>query len=89
MTRTEVPKPDAPCRLGYEEHDGSAYCHEHGGFVAYAAGSRTCNDTARRRVVIPSSELPGMWERADFEGGLDEVRGPDWTRPIPPGGSNA
>lgn len=39
-----------PCRLGYEEHDGSAYCHEHGQFVAYAAGSRTCRDTARRRT---------------------------------------
>jgi hypothetical protein len=30
MTHTE------PCRLGYEEHDGSRYCHEHGGFVHYA-----------------------------------------------------
>ncbi|MGC5319336.1 hypothetical protein ACPXB5_11420 [Micromonospora arida] len=23
----------------------------------------------------PDTELPGMWERADFTGGLDEVRG--------------
>jgi hypothetical protein len=29
---------------------------------------------------IPDDELPGMWERADFEGGQEyEVRGPDWT----------
>jgi hypothetical protein len=29
---------------------------------------------------IPDGELPGMWERADFEGGQEhEVRGPDWT----------
>jgi hypothetical protein len=27
---------------------------------------------------VPDNELPGMWERADFEGGEDEVRGPDW-----------
>ena len=27
-------------------------------------------------------ELPGMWERSDFEGGPEEVRGPDW-RPDP------
>lgn len=32
-----------PCRLGYEEHDGDAYCHEHGGFAHYAAGSRRCD----------------------------------------------
>lgn len=37
-------------------------------------------DAARQRVTmddgypIPDNELPGMWERADFEGGLDEVR---------------
>jgi len=24
-------------------------------------------------------ELPGMWEYADFTGGQDVVRGPDWT----------
>ena len=24
-------------------------------------------------------ELPGMWEYADFTGGRDEVRGPDWS----------
>lgn len=24
-------------------------------------------------------ELPGMWEAADLIGGLEEVRGPDWT----------
>lgn len=28
---------------------------------------------------IPDVELPGMWERADFEGGQDEVRGPGWS----------
>ena len=38
-----------PCRLGYEEHDGYAYCFTHSQFVAYAAGSRTCHDTDRRR----------------------------------------
>lgn len=31
---------------------------------------------------ISDLELPGMWERADFEGGLDEVRGPD-PEPLP------
>jgi hypothetical protein len=31
--------------------------------------------------AIPDAELPGMWERSDFEGGQDEVRGPDWKRP--------
>lgn len=31
------------CRLGYEEHDGDAYCFEHGGFAHYAAGSRQCD----------------------------------------------
>lgn len=30
------------CRLGREEHDGSAYCHAHRRFVAYAAGERKC-----------------------------------------------
>jgi hypothetical protein len=30
------------CRLGYEEHDGSAYCFAHSRFVAYAAGERRC-----------------------------------------------
>jgi hypothetical protein len=30
----------------------------------------------------PDQDLPGMWERADFEGGApDEHRGPDWKRP--------
>lgn len=24
-------------------------------------------------------DLPGMWSTADFEGGRDEVRGPEWT----------
>jgi hypothetical protein len=28
--------------------------------------------------ITPDTELPGMWERSDFEGGRDEVRGPDW-----------
>jgi hypothetical protein len=29
---------------------------------------------------VPDEDLPGMWERADFEGGQErEVRGPDWT----------
>lgn len=40
---------DSRCRLGYEEHDGYAYCYAHGRFIAYAAGSRTCHDTAARR----------------------------------------
>lgn len=31
---------------------------------------------------IPDNELPGMWERADFEGGQEEVRGHDWKRPV-------
>lgn len=26
-------------------------------------------------VSVPDNELPGMWERADFMGGQDEVRG--------------
>ena len=39
---------------------------------AVAAGVPACD--------IPDNELPGMWERADFEGGQDEVRGPDWKR---------
>lgn len=25
---------------------------------------------------VPSTDLPGMWERSDFEGGRDEERGP-------------
>lgn len=32
-------------------------------------------------------ELPGMWERADFMGGQDVVRGPDWTPDNDTGGS--
>lgn len=31
---------------------------------------------------IPDNELPGMWEKADFEGGQEEVRGPDWKRAV-------
>jgi len=31
---------------------------------------------------IPDADLPGMWERADFTGGQDEHRGPDWTRDV-------
>ena len=27
---------------------------------------------------VSDLELPGMWERADYEGGLDESRGPNW-----------
>lgn len=30
---------------------------------------------------VPDNDLPGMWSRSDFEGGIDEVRGPDWTPP--------
>lgn len=31
-----------------------------------------------REIVLPDTELPGMWETSDFEGGPDVVRGPDW-----------
>ena len=30
---------------------------------------------------LSDNDLPGMWERADFVGGQEEVRGPDWKRP--------
>lgn len=33
--------------------------------------------------AIQDNELPGMWERADFEGGREEVRGPNWKSPQP------
>jgi hypothetical protein len=36
-----------------------------------------CEDCFRDFIdafIVPDDELPGMWERADFEGGLDEVR---------------
>jgi len=32
-------------------------------------------------------ELPGMWEHADFTGGRDVVRGPDWTPDEDAGGA--
>lgn len=32
----------------------------------------------KEKAEIPDNELPGMWERADFTGGREEVRGPDW-----------
>jgi hypothetical protein len=32
----------------------------------------------KEEAEIPDNELPGMWEKADFTGGKDEVRGPDW-----------
>lgn len=40
------------------------------------------NDTVEVAPIANDNELPGMWERADFEGGPPpEVRGPDWKRP--------
>lgn len=37
-----------PCRLGYEEHDGSRYCHEHGGFAHFLMFRTLICDRARR-----------------------------------------
>ena len=37
MTTTE------PCRLGYVEHDGFAYCHEHTGWRHYTDRSSHCD----------------------------------------------
>lgn len=31
------------CRLGYEEHDGARYCHEHGGFLEPGALGGRCD----------------------------------------------
>jgi hypothetical protein len=34
---------DAGCRLGYTEHDGARYCHEHGGFLEPGVQSLRCD----------------------------------------------
>ena len=42
-----------PCRLGYEEHDGARYCHEHGDFVEagdWYSGRHTCPKYRENRV---------------------------------------
>lgn len=35
----------------------------------------------RSRAFSNDMELPGMWEHADFEGGIDEIRGSDLEPP--------
>lgn len=32
-----------PCRLGYEEHDGSRYCFAHAGFTVAGSRSLLCD----------------------------------------------
>jgi hypothetical protein len=49
-------------------------CRIYGSGVLASAGKTQAGN------ATPDAELPGMWERADFEGGKDEVRGPDWKR---------
>ena len=34
---------DEPCRLGYEEHDGTSYCFAHGGFANTVIRQMTCD----------------------------------------------
>lgn len=41
-------------------------------------GGPACQEPARDWPP-DDGELPGMWERADFTGGLDVVRGPGWS----------
>ncbi len=46
------------------------------------------SQSAARDSIVDDSELPGMWERADFEGGAPiEVRGPDWRPAATPADS--
>lgn len=55
MTETE------PCRLGYEEHDGSRYCFAHGGFAHYLIwGTLICDRKPTYRRALGSDTSPGQ-----------------------------
>ena len=44
------------CRLGYEEHDGSRYCFEHGGFAHYLMCGTLICDRAPSRAALEADQ---------------------------------
>ena len=48
---TRIDTVDQACRLGYEEHDGARYCHEHGGFLEPGVRGQCCD-----RAPVPTQD---------------------------------
>lgn len=57
-----------PCRLGYEEHDGTRYCFAHGGFAESFIRQMTCDRRFPRELPIYRTEA-GYPRCATCDGG--------------------
>jgi hypothetical protein len=69
-------------RLGYMPN-GAELQDEIGQMMADALNALYTRPSPEAPAPQNDDELPGMWEHADFTGGAEESRGPDWEPPAP------
>jgi hypothetical protein len=58
----------APCRFGYEEHDGGRYCFEHGGFLEAGVKSRMCARAWGCPLSRPEKRVGALRWHVDLHG---------------------